>query len=242
VKVQSKKSASSASKVKVQSKKSASSASKVKVQSKKSAYSASKVKVQDSTKKPKTTETKTKAEAATKPEVDSPDKPRGRQYFLMKSEPDSRFENGMDMKFSFDDLKESPNQTAEWDGVRNYQARNIMRSMRVGDVALFYHSNCKPPGIVGVCTIVREAYPDHTQFDPKNPHYAPKSTKESPIWDMVDVKFERQLRRYIPLDELKTHAGDGLAGMALLSRGRLSVSPVSEAHYRFIMGLEDAEQ
>ncbi|CEL94408.1 unnamed protein product [Vitrella brassicaformis CCMP3155] len=162
----------------------------------------------------------------------------GPRYFLMKSEPDSRMEKGMDMKFSIDDLKESPDQTAEWDGVRNFQARNVMRGMKVGDKAFFYHSNCKVPGIVGIATIVREAYPDHTQFDEKNPHYDAKSKKEDPRWDMVDVKFERELERMISLEELKRYKEKELKDMHLFTRARLSVSPVSADEWSFILSLE----
>jgi predicted RNA-binding protein with PUA-like domain len=100
-------------------------------------------------------------------------------HWLMKSEPDSRIEKGVDMKFSFDDLKAMPNSTSCWDGVRNYQARNFMREMRVGQQVFFYHSNTKPPGIIGIAEVTREAYPDHTQFDKKDPHYDPGASKVS---------------------------------------------------------------
>merc|ERR1719324_656778 len=140
---------------------------------------------------------KPKAKAAAKPAAGKPD------FYLMKSEPLSRLENGVDVKFSIDDLAvhkmevPGPHQgkvgIAEWDGVRNYQARNVMRSMKVGDKAFFYHSNAKPSGIVGVAEIVREAYPDPHQFDPKDAHYAPDSSKDNPTWDCVDVKFVRKL-------------------------------------------------
>ena len=98
-------------------------------------------------------------------------------HWLIKSEPDSRMENGVEMKFSFDDLKAEPDSTACWDGVRNYSARNNMRAMKVGQQAFFYHSNTKPPGIVGIVDIVKEAYVDHTQFDRKDPHFDPASKK-----------------------------------------------------------------
>eukprot|EP00386_Alphamonas_edax_P004980 GDKI01015629.1.p1 GENE.GDKI01015629.1~~GDKI01015629.1.p1 ORF type:complete len:205 (+),score=56.88 GDKI01015629.1:104-718(+) len=165
--------------------------------------------------------------------------PRRPQYFLMKSEPESRMQDGVDMKFGLDDLKAMPQQTEHWDGVRNYQARNIMRQMRVGDLAFFYHSNCKTPGVVGVVRIVREAYTDHTQFDKKDPHYDPKSTESEPKWQMVDVKFERDLPRPVTLQELKGYKDRELKTMALLHRGRLSVQCVAEEEWNFILKLAE---
>ena len=151
------------------------------------------------------------------------------RYWLMKSEPG---------EFSFDDLTHRPNQTEHWDGVRNYQARNMMRhDMRVGDHVFFYHSNCEEPGIVGLARIAREAYPDHTAFDPDNKHYDPKSRPDQPTWFMVDVQAVRKLNRTITLTELR--ACPELEGLALIRRGnRLSVMPVSENHWQFILGLE----
>merc|ERR1739848_871216 len=121
----------------------------------------------------------------------------------MKSEPESRFENGVDVKFGIEDLKLEPEQTAFWDGVRNYQARSYMMSMKIGQKAFFYHSNTKIPGIAGIVEIVKESYVDHTQFDKKDPHYDPKSSKDDPRWFMVDVQYERDMKRFIPLNELK---------------------------------------
>lgn len=151
------------------------------------------------------------------------------RYWLMKSEPS---------EFSIDDLASRPDQTEHWDGVRNYQVRNLMRDrMRIGDLAFFYHSNCAEPGVVGVTRIAREAYPDHTAFDPQNPHFDPKSRPEQPAWYMVDVQFVRKLRRTIPLAELKEQPE--LEGLALVRRGnRLSVMPVTTEQWRFILGLE----
>jgi predicted RNA-binding protein with PUA-like domain len=151
------------------------------------------------------------------------------RYWLMKTEPG---------EFSYDDLTSRPDQTEHWDGVRNYQARNLMRDdMRVGDSVFFYHSNCDEPGIVGLARIVREAYPDHTAFDPDNKHYDPKSRPDQPTWFMVDVQAVRKLRRTITLTELK--ACPELDGLALIRRGnRLSVMPVSDKHWHFILGLE----
>lgn len=152
------------------------------------------------------------------------------RYWLMKSEPG---------EFSIDDLQHCPQQTEPWDGVRNYQARNFMRDeMRVGDQAFFYHSNCKIPGIVGIMEIVREGYPDHTALDPDSKHFDPKSDPAKPRWMMVDVKYVRHTERVISLAELKDH--DELAGMKLLQKGnRLSVMPVSEHEWFYILGLED---
>jgi predicted RNA-binding protein with PUA-like domain len=151
-------------------------------------------------------------------------------YWLFKSEPE---------EFSIDDLAALPGQTDHWDGVRNYQARNFMRDeMRVDDLAFFYHSNCKEPGIVGIVRISREAYPDHTAFDPEDKHYDPKSDPDDPRWFMVDVSFERKFDRVISLRELKTHSELRLKGFPLVRRGnRLSVMPVGKAHWKFIMSL-----
>ena len=116
-------------------------------------------------------------------------------YWLMKSEPDA---------FGLDDLAARPNRTEPWDGVRNYQARNMMRDqMRVGDQVLFYHSNCKVPGIVGIAKIAQEGYPDHTAFDPEAKYYDPKSDPNNPRWYMVDLSYVRHLKRTIALTELK---------------------------------------
>nr|XP_056716844.1 thymocyte nuclear protein 1 [Euleptes europaea] len=154
-------------------------------------------------------------------------------HWLMKSEPESRLEKGVDVKFGIEDLKAQPNQTACWDGVRNYQARNFLREMKVGQKAFFYHSNCKEPGIAGIVKVVKEAYPDHTQFEKKDPHYDASSSKENPKWWMVDVQLVRMTKRFIPLAELKLHhqahktSGGALKDMALFARQRLSVQPLT---------------
>lgn len=150
-------------------------------------------------------------------------------YWLMKSEP---------AEFSIDDLANQPNQTDHWDGVRNYQVRNMMRDqMKVGDQALFYHSNARPPGVAGIVEIVREGYPDHTAFDPNDPHYDPKSDPDNPRWYMVDVRLVRKLDRLIPLNELK--ANPALAEMPLVKKGnRLSVMPVSEDQWQAVLAME----
>ncbi|MFU8820849.1 MAG: EVE domain-containing protein [Gammaproteobacteria bacterium] len=156
------------------------------------------------------------------------------KHWLMKSEPES---------FSIDALARAPRRTTCWDGVRNYQARNMLRDeMKCGDLAFFYHSNCETPGIVGIVEIVREGYPDHTAFDPEDHHFDAKSDPENPRWYMVDVKLVEKFPRTISLRELKDYAGDRLAGFRLLARGnRLSVMPVSAAHWKFIKAISKAK-
>jgi predicted RNA-binding protein with PUA-like domain len=150
-------------------------------------------------------------------------------HWLMKSEPDV---------FSIDALKASPKRTTHWDGVRNYQARNFMRDgMKQGDLVFFYHSNCEVPAIVGIAKVVREAYPDHTAFDPDDAHFDPKSKPESPAWMMVDIQYVRKLARPISLQELK--ADPRLQSMALVRKGnRLSVMPVGEQEWQAVLDLE----
>jgi predicted RNA-binding protein with PUA-like domain len=152
-------------------------------------------------------------------------------YWLMKSEPDV---------FGIDDLARAPRKTTAWDGVRNYQARNYMRDgMARGDQAFFYHSNCAEPGIAGIVEISRTAYPDHTAFDPDDPHYDPDSSPEQPRWYMVDVTLVRRTKRVITLAELRKEAEKKLKGLALLRRGnRLSILPVSARQWSFILDLE----
>jgi predicted RNA-binding protein with PUA-like domain len=149
----------------------------------------------------------------------------------MKTEPGS---------FSIDDLEAAPRATTSWDGVRNYQARNMMRDeMRRGDQALMYHSSCPVPGVVAVLRVVREGYPDPTAFDRKNPHFDAESSRDDPRWFMVDVQLERRLKRVITLEELRAHASSALEDMWLLRRGnRLSITPLDSAHWRFILSLE----
>lgn len=149
------------------------------------------------------------------------------KYWLMKSEPSC---------FSIDDLAAAPNQISPWDGVRNYQARNFMRDqMAIGDLVFFYHSNCALPGIVGIAEVCRDAYPDHTAFDPFSEHPDPKSSLENPRWFMVDICF-REKFPCLSLHELKRYPE--LAGMQLLRRGnRLSVMPVSADEWSFINAL-----
>jgi predicted RNA-binding protein with PUA-like domain len=149
----------------------------------------------------------------------------------MKSEPD---------EFGIDHLIAMPKKTEHWDGVRNYQARNMMRDqMKKGDQVFFYHSNCAEPGIVGIMEVVREGYPDHTAFDPNQKYYDPKSDHENPRWYMVDVKFKRKLKRNISLRELKALQDPRLDDLPLLRKGnRLSVMPLSKAHWELVLELE----
>ena len=151
-------------------------------------------------------------------------------YWLMKSEPET---------FSIDSLAAAPRKTAAWDGVRNFQARNFLRDqMKKGDLAFFYHSSCATPGIVGIVSVVREAYPDHTAFERKHEHYDPESDPQQPRWYMVDVKLERKLARIITLEELRQHAVGALKHMVLLKRGnRLSITPVTKDEWQFINAL-----
>ena len=134
---------------------------------------------------------------------------------------------------SIRDLAKAKRQTAHWEGVRNYQARNFLRAMQVGDRAVYYHSNATPSAVAGVVEIVRSAYPDPTAWDPKSDYHDPKASPENPIWSMVDVKLVEIFPREIPLDELRTVKA--LDGMELLRRGsRLSVQPVTAAQFRAI--------
>ena len=146
-------------------------------------------------------------------------------YWLMKTEPST---------YSIDDLAKEKTKSTHWDGVRNYQARNFMRDdMKKGDLVLLYHSNAKPPGVVGICTISKEAYPDFTQFDSKDKHYDPKSDPDNPRWIMVDIKLKRKFKELISLDDLK--AIKALDGMVLLQKGsRLSVQPVTKKQFETI--------
>lgn len=149
------------------------------------------------------------------------------RYWLMKSEADC---------FSFDDLLAAPQRTTCWDGVRNYQARNSMREMKPGDLVLFYHSSAEPAGVAGIAEVVRPAYPDHTAFDASHEHYDPKSKAAAPLWDMVDVRAVEKLPRFVPLAALR--AEPALEGLETLRRGsRLSVHPVSDAHFAVIRAM-----
>lgn len=201
--------------------------------------------VGEKTSKPVNTEDGAKEKAGSKKKANGTAGSPEYCHWLMKSEPESRFENGVDMKFGIQDLKALPDQTSCWDGVRNYQARNFMRQMKEGQVAFFYHSNCKDPGIAGVIEIVKEAYVDHTQFDKKDAHFDASSKPDNPKWSMVDVRYKRMMKRFIPLSELKKFhlkhrdTGGPLKDMALFTRARLSVQPLTAEEFDFILSLED---
>ncbi len=150
-------------------------------------------------------------------------------YWLMKSEPD---------EFSIDDLVAAKRKTTAWFGVRNYQARNYMREMRLGDLAFFYHSSCPEPGIAGIVKVSRLAHPDLTQFDPASPYYDAKSTRGAPRWLNVDVTLVRKTR-LVSLPELR--ATPGLSDMVILRRGnRLSITPVTPAEWKIVERLADS--
>lgn len=148
-------------------------------------------------------------------------------YWLFKSEPDT---------YSIDDLRRDG--TESWDGIRNYQARNMMRDdMRIGDKVLFYHSSCAVPGVAGIAKVASPAYADPTQFDPESPYFDPKSSADDPRWMLVDLAFVRKLKRVITLTEIKDLPG--LEDMILTRRGnRLSIMPVEPAHWKRVLSLE----
>ena len=151
-------------------------------------------------------------------------------YWLFKSEPDA---------FSVDDLARARRATTAWDGVRNYQVRNMFRDqMHVGDLGFFYHSSCEVPGIYGIVGVVRAGYPERAALDPKHRYYDAESDPANPRWYSVDVKLERRIDPPITLDELRRHAHGALADLLILRRGnRLSVTPVSAQQWRFILSL-----
>ena len=151
------------------------------------------------------------------------------QYWLMKSEPDT---------FGIDDLAARPKATEHWDGVRNYQARNMMRDeVKEGDLVLIYHSSCKKVGVAGIAKVTKEAYSDHFAFDPESDYFDPKSSPDKPRWVMVDVEFVRKTKRLIPLSVMK--AMPELENMPLVKRGnRLSIMPVTEQEWQAILEKE----
>ena len=148
-------------------------------------------------------------------------------YWLIKSEPDA---------YSIDDLQRDKREM--WDGIRNYQARNTMRDdMKVGDKIFFYHSSCKVPAIVGIARVASKPYPDPTQFDPDSKYFDPKSSEDEPRWQLIDVQFERKMKRPITLSEIKAHPG--LDDMILTRRGnRLSIMPVAADEWDIILSME----
>ncbi|WP_339725807.1 EVE domain-containing protein [uncultured Paraglaciecola sp.] len=148
------------------------------------------------------------------------------QYWLFKTEPDA---------FSIDDLANMPNQTEHWDGIRNYQARNFLRDqIKQGDQVFIYHSSCKDVGIVGLAEVVKEAYPDHTQFNPETKYYDPKSTQDKPRWYMVDIKFKQKFDHLLSLKAIKQMADISEVGL-VKKGGRLSVMPVPEHEFRVLL-------
>ena len=151
-------------------------------------------------------------------------------YWLFKSEPDT---------FGVDDLARTRRSTSPWDGVRNYQARNMMRDlMNVDDLGFFYHSSCEVPGIYGVVRVVRAGYPERAALDPKSRYFDAASDPDNPRWYCVDVRLERKIEPPITLDSLRKHAHGALAEMIILRRGnRLSVTPVTAEEWRFILSL-----
>ena len=162
--------------------------------------------------------------------VFTPRAPGEKRYWLVKSEPEV---------FSFDDLLRRPNKSTHWDGVRNFAARNFMRDgMKLGDRVFFYHSMSDAPGIVGICEVVREAYPDTSAFDAKSPVYDPKSDPAHPVWFMVDLRAVAQLTHPVTLAQIKERKE--LKDMALLRIGRLSVTPVTEKEWQVITEMAKA--
>lgn len=151
-------------------------------------------------------------------------------YWLLKSEPTS---------YNIDHLQREKNKTTGWDGVRNYQARNFMRdAMKEGDLAFFYHSNCKEPGIAGIVEVVGEAHPDLTALDPEDHHYDPKSTHEDPRWVMVDVKFKQKFKDVISLQALRENPR--LKDLLILRKGnRLSITPVTKKDWEVIVAMAE---
>ncbi len=156
------------------------------------------------------------------------------KYWLFKSEPDT---------FSVSDLAKAKNRTTAWEGVRNYQARNLLRDeVKVGDRGFFYHSSCAVPGIVGVVEVVRAGYPDPSAADPKSEYFDPQHDPSSPRWICVDVRLEQPIEPIVALDELREHATRELKNMLVLKRGnRLSVTPVTSDEWRFIVALRAAK-
>jgi predicted RNA-binding protein with PUA-like domain len=153
------------------------------------------------------------------------------EHWLLKTEPAT---------FGIEDLEAAPRRTTSWEGVRNYQARNFIRDrMQRRDEAFLYHSSCAEPGIVAILSVVSAPYPDPTAFDRRDAHYDPDSTAKAPRWFTVDLQLKRRLRRVITLTELRSHADTRLAGMTLLRAGnRLSVMPIEDSHWRFILSIE----
>lgn len=152
------------------------------------------------------------------------------RHWLLKSEPST---------FGIDALAGSPRKTTSWQGVRNYQARNMLRDdFSKGDLAFFYHSSCPEPGIAGIVEVVRAGYPDASAWDRRSDYHDAKSPENKPLWYTVDVRLKERWPQVLPLESLRRHAEGALKGMVLLQRGsRLSVTPVDPAHWKFIVSL-----
>ena len=152
------------------------------------------------------------------------------RYWLLKSEPST---------FGIDNLAAAPRRTTSWEGVRNFQARNMLRDdMKAGDQAFFYHSSCPEPGIAGIVQIVRAGYPDPSAWDPGSPYHDAKSPQNKPLWYTVDIRLLQRFAAVLPLATLREHAAGRLQDMLLLRRGnRLSITPVDGAHWKFILSL-----
>ncbi|NVJ59133.1 MAG: EVE domain-containing protein [Gammaproteobacteria bacterium] len=152
-------------------------------------------------------------------------------YWLMKSEPDV---------FSIDDLANRPQKVEQWDGVRNYQARNFLRDqMKKGDSVLFYHSSCKTPAVVGIAEVIKEGYPDHTASNPESDYYDPKSTPDNPRWYMVDIRYVRHLEKPVTLSQMKANQSLINNELPLIQKGsRLSVMPITKEQWQIILSLE----
>ena len=153
------------------------------------------------------------------------------QHWLLKTEPAT---------FGIDDLQSAPRKATSWDGIRNYQARNYIRDqISKGDDAFLYHSSCELPGIVAIVRVTRAAYPDPSAFNRRDAHYDAASSKQAPRWFAFEIQLKRRLKRVITLTELQAHAHHELATMMILRAGnRLSVTPIEDAHWRFILSLE----
>ena len=148
------------------------------------------------------------------------------QYWLFKTEPDA---------FSIDDLANMPNQIEHWDGIRNYQARNLLRDdLKLGDLVFIYHSSCKDLGIVGLAEVVKEGYVDHTQFDPESHYYDPKSLEHNPRWIMVDIQFKQKFVKMLSLKNIKSMPE--ITDIGLVKKGhRLSIMPVQPTEFEYLL-------
>ena len=154
------------------------------------------------------------------------------RYWLFKSEPET---------FSIDTLNSRPHHTDHWDGVRNYQVRNMLRDeIKKGDLGFFYHSNCTPPGVAGIVEVVRDGYPDFSAQDPDSPYFDPSSSSDNPRWFMVDVTFVKKFPHFVSLEEIKRHPR--LENMLVIRKGsRLSITPVGADEWKVIMKLGDPQ-